>query len=158
GGERTRRVRGRDGAGMSCSPGGGPPLVGGPAGGSLSGAGLRWPSRRRTAEVVGMAKWQLVSKHDFDWLSLVPIYTPPLLGGGALSAVGAGLLYLMSGGDNTLSGCLIGIPLLLGGLLVLAIPVLGLSGGRIRWVRVYDRGIRWCQRGKEYKYRWDEVT
>src|SRR5262245_26152149 len=133
--ERTRRVRGRDGAGMSCSPGRGPPLVGGPAGGSLSGAGLRWPPTRRTTEVIGMAKWQLVSKHDFDWLSLVPIYTPALLGGGALSAVAAGILSLTVGGDNTLSGCLIGIPLLLVGLLVLTIPVLGLSRGRIRWVR-----------------------
>jgi hypothetical protein len=102
-----------------------------------------------------MAKWKLLSKHELDRLAFIPMFTGIGCGGVLLVAAGGGLLWLS--GANALPAYLICVPLILLGLALLAFVAWGLSQARVRWVRIFDLGIRWKEGGTEHKYRWEEV-
>jgi hypothetical protein len=102
-----------------------------------------------------MAKWKLISKHEFDWLAIIPMYTGFAFAGVLLVGAGGGLLWLS--GADALPAYLISVPLILLGLALLAFVVIALATTRVRWVRVFDLGIRWKEGRAEHKYRWEEV-
>jgi hypothetical protein len=108
-----------------------------------------------------MAKWKLVSKHNYEFLAAVPQYLRALIGlvvGLLLTGGGAAILIYGTGGPNSLSAYIFGIVFLLVGLLTSGVIVLLWPWRRVRWVRVYEEGLRWKAGRREHEYRWDEVT
>jgi hypothetical protein len=108
-----------------------------------------------------MAKWKLVSKHPYEFLSAFPGYVKMLGGllvGLGMTAGGAALLYYGTGGRNAFSAWVFGGLFLLFGVLLSGAMILVWPWKRVRWVRVYEEGLRWKAGRREYKYRWDEVT
>jgi hypothetical protein len=108
-----------------------------------------------------MAKWKLVSKHEYGFVAAFPIYLK-ILGGffvGLLMTVG-GLLILIIGNSGglhvtpvTFGGVFVMFGVVLCGAMVVAWP-----WKRVRWVRVYEEGIKWAAGRREHRYGWDEVT
>jgi hypothetical protein len=108
-----------------------------------------------------MAKWTLVSKHHYDFLGAFPRYVKTLFGllvGVGLTAGGAALLLYGTGGKNSFSAWVFGGLFLLLGLFITWIMVLVWPWKRVRWVRVYEEGLKFQAGRREHKYRWDEVT
>jgi hypothetical protein len=108
-----------------------------------------------------MAKWKLVTKHEYEFLSAFPDYVQRLgclAVGLAMTAGGAALLLYGTGGKNSFSAWIFGGLLLLFGLLAAGSMVLLWPWKRVRWARVYEEGLKWQAGRREYKYRWDEVT
>jgi hypothetical protein len=108
-----------------------------------------------------MAKWKLLSKHEYEFLGAFPRYVKTLtcfFVGLLMTNGGAATLIYGTGGPNTISAWIFGILLLLIGLRLAAVAVVLWPWQRVRWVRVYEEGLRWQVGGREHKCRWDEVT
>jgi hypothetical protein len=75
-----------------------------------------------------------------------------------LTAGGAAILVYGTGGENSISAYIFGILFSVFGLLLTGVMVLLWPWKRVRWVRVYEEGLRWKAGRREHKYRWDEVT
>src|SRR5262249_12150697 len=108
-----------------------------------------------------MAKWKLLSKHEYEFLSAFPDYVQRLgclAVGLAMTAGGAALLVCGTGGRTSLSAGIFGGILLLFGLLAAGTMVLLWPWKRVRWARVYEEGLKWKAGRREHKYRWDEVS
>ncbi len=108
-----------------------------------------------------MSKWNLVSKHKYEFLSAFPRYVKTLGGllvGLGMTAGGAALLLYGTGGRNSFSAWIFGGLFLLLGLVLAGAMVLTWPWKRVRWVHVYEEGLRWQAGRREYKYRWDEVA
>jgi hypothetical protein len=108
-----------------------------------------------------MAKWKLVSKHEYDFLSAFPGYVKKLTGlllGLGMTAGGGALLLYGTGGKNSFTAWIFGSVFLLFGLLLAGTMVLVWPWKRVRWARAYEEGLKWKAGRREYKYRWDEVT
>jgi hypothetical protein len=108
-----------------------------------------------------MAKWKLVSKHEYSFLSAFPDYVKRLgclAVGLVMTAGGAALLLYGTGGKNSFSAWVFGGLFLVLGLLAAGTMVLIWPWKRVRWARVYEEGLKWKVRSREHKYRWDEVA
>jgi hypothetical protein len=108
-----------------------------------------------------MAKWKLVSKHPYEFLSAFPLYVKMLgclLLALLLSGAGAAILLFGTGGKNSFMAWVFGGLFLVVGLPITAMMVAVWPWKRVRWVRVYEEGLRWKVRSRVHKYRWDEVT
>jgi hypothetical protein len=108
-----------------------------------------------------MAKWKLVSKHTYEFTSAFPIYLR-ILGGffvGLLMTAG-GVLILVFGlaGGFHITPLIFGVLFVVFGLLLCGGMILSWPWKRVRWVRVYEEGLKWQAGRRECKYRWDEVT
>jgi hypothetical protein len=108
-----------------------------------------------------MARWKLVSKHEYEFGAALPQYLKMLgclLFGLLLAAGGAALLIYGTGGQNSFSAWIFGCLFLVFGLLLAGAMVVVWPWQRVRWVRVYEEGLRWQVRSREHKYRWEDVT
>jgi hypothetical protein len=108
-----------------------------------------------------MAKWKRISKHDYEFLGAFPRYVKTLLGflaGLGMAVGGAAILLYGTGGQNSISAYIFGFLFLGFGLLLAGAMVVSWPWRRVRWVRVYEEGLKWQAGRREHKYRWDEVT
>jgi hypothetical protein len=108
-----------------------------------------------------MAKWKLVSKHEYEFLSAFPRYVKTLGGllfGLLMTAGGAAILIFGTDGQYSFSAYLFGILFVVFGLLLAGAMIISWPWRRVRWARVYEEGLRWQAGRREYKYRWDEVA
>jgi hypothetical protein len=111
--------------------------------------------------VSAMSKWKLVSKHEYEFISAFPRYVKTIVGllcGIGMTVGGAAILVYGTGGRNAVSGYIFGLLFLLFGILLTGLMILSWPWRRIRWVRVYEEGLRWEAGSREHKCRWDEVT
>src|SRR5262245_30138361 len=107
-----------------------------------------------------MAKWKQLSKHEYEFISAFPRYVKTLTGlfvGLLMVAGGVAILIYGTGGQHSISAYIFGILFLLIGLPVVALAVVLWPWKRVRWVRVYEEGLRWSAGGREHKYRWEDV-
>src|SRR5262249_23457749 len=111
-----------------------------------------------------MAKWKLISKHEYEFIAAFPRYVMTLGGlllGLLMAAGGVALLIFGTGGDNIsniIPAVIFGVLLGLFGLLIGAGSVFFWPWKPVRWVRVYEEGLRWQVGGREHKCRWEEVA
>src|SRR5262245_41174093 len=103
-----------------------------------------------------MAEWKLVSKHEFGLFNFVASFRFNY-GCGSFLLLGGGLfaVILLPLGAWS-AGLLLGVPAFLLGAFLLAWPI-GRWFGRVRWVRVYEEGLRWLQGGGEGRQVWEDV-
>src|SRR5262245_5798505 len=107
-----------------------------------------------------MAKWKQLSKHEYEFISAFPRYVKTLTGlfvGLLMVAGGVAILIYGTGGQHSISAYIFGILFLLIGLPVVAVAIVLWPWKRVRWVRVYEEGLRWSAGGREHRYRWEEV-
>jgi hypothetical protein len=106
-----------------------------------------------------MAPWKLVSKHDYEFLSALPVYARAIgffVAGLAMTAGGVAILVFGTGGGS-IAPYLLGGGITFFGLLTLTAAAFLWPWRHVRWVRVYEEGLRWKARGRVHKKRWDEV-
>jgi hypothetical protein len=107
-----------------------------------------------------MAKWKLLSKHEWEFGSALPGYGKAgcaFLAGLAVTAGGIALIVFNFGGDAGIGPVLLGVGLTLLGLLPLAAGAILWPWQWIAWVKVYEQGLRWKAGGREHERHWDEV-
>lgn len=106
-----------------------------------------------------MAKWKLVSRHEYEFASAFPRYVRALVFFFAGLAVTAGgvALFVFGGGRSHIPYMIGGI-LVLFGLLFMFLGALLWPWAGVRWVRLYEEGLRWKDRRGEHKKRWEEVV
>jgi hypothetical protein len=107
-----------------------------------------------------MAQWKLVSKHENELISAVPIYGRAIgffVAGLAVTAGGVALVVVGILGDS-IAPYFLGGGIFIFGLPFMAVGVVMWPWRRIRWVRAYEQGLRWAAGGRVHKKRWDEVT
>lgn len=108
-----------------------------------------------------MAKWTLVSKHEFQFIDAVPRYVKTLGGfllGLGFLAGGVALLVYGTGGRNDISVWIFGTLAILIGLPLAVLMALSWPWRRVRWARVYEEGLRWKAGGREHKKRWGDIV
>jgi hypothetical protein len=104
-----------------------------------------------------MANWQLLSKHEYQFISAFPDFVRAF----CTVAVGLGLVVggvalIVYGGHFT--PYVLGTVFALLGLPTVAVGVILWPWRQASWVRVYEEGLRWKVWGRVYKKRWEEVT
>src|SRR5262249_33774329 len=125
---------------------------------------LAHPLREVAGRAPSMAKWKLISKHEYEFIAAFPRYVMTLGGmllGLLMTAGGVALLVFGTGGDNIsniIPAVIFGVLLVLFGLLIAAGSVVFWPWKLVRWVRVYEEGLRWQVGGREHKCRWEEVA
>jgi hypothetical protein len=108
-----------------------------------------------------MARWKLLSRHEYEFLSAFPRYVKTLGGlllGLLMTAGGVAILIFGTDGPNFISGYIFGFLLLGFGLLLAAAMVLTWPWKPVRSVRLYEEGLRWTAGGREHSYPWEDVT
>jgi hypothetical protein len=111
-----------------------------------------------------MAKWKLVSKHEYEFIAAFPRYVMTLVAlfvGLLMTAGGAALLIFGTDWNNVsnlIPALIFGVLLVVFGLLIACGSVFFWPWKPVRWVRVYEEGLRWQAGGREHKCRWEEVT
>ncbi|MGL4554545.1 MAG: hypothetical protein ACRC33_25555 [Gemmataceae bacterium] len=105
-----------------------------------------------------MAKWKLVSKHEWEFASALPGYVKPgcsVVLGLAVAGLGVATIAFDLRGETGLG--LFGGGLVFFGLIPLALGVLLFPWQRVAWVKVYEQGLRWKAWGRVHERHWDEV-
>src|SRR5262249_2731412 len=125
---------------------------------------LAHPIREVAARARPMAKWKLVSKHEYEFIAAFPRYVMTLVGelvGLLMAARGAAVLIYGTDWDNItnlIPALIFGVLFLGLGLLIAVLAVVFWPWKPVRWVKVYEEGLRWKAGGREHKCRWEEVT
>ena len=105
-----------------------------------------------------MAKWKLVSKHEYDIEGALAQYGFALgsIVVGTLLTVGGVLAVIYYNGGEGSARFFMGLPLLLFGVIAVVLGVKIFPRHKVEWVKVYAEGIKWKVRGQEYKQRWED--
>lgn len=107
-----------------------------------------------------MAKWKLVSKHEYNLEGALSQYGFALGAAGVgtlLSVLGVLAVIYYNGGEGS-ARFFMGIPLLLFGVGAVVLGVNSFPRHKVEWVKVYAEGIKWKVRGQEYKQRWEDAV
>jgi hypothetical protein len=104
-----------------------------------------------------MAKWKLVSKHEFSPLTFFAAYRINWWAFPFLLAFGILFFALPTRPSDQIYMWFFGGSLTLGAAATLGWPIYRWLS-RVRSARVYEEGLRWRQAGPEFEYDWEAVT
>jgi hypothetical protein len=104
-----------------------------------------------------MAKWKLVSRHEFDLASFFAAYRYSWLAFPLLLAFAVRFLLLPARPEDQAYMWFFGGLATFGGVLAIGWPI-GRWVRRVRSAKAYDEGLRWKQGGTEFEYPWEQVV
>jgi hypothetical protein len=104
-----------------------------------------------------MAKWKLVSKHEFDPASFLAAYRYNWFGFPIFLAAGAAFFLLPARQEDRPYMWLFGALATSAGVFAVGWPV-GRWVRRVRTAKAYDQGLRWKQGRTEFEYPWEQAV